>query len=98
MTTTMNTSTEAAVELLALLGGCANIAADAEYCATRLRVTVGDVHAVRGHALHDHRIVHGVIKRPGRELDIVVGHRVSATLALLINVAVAETLAEAEQA
>lgn len=97
VTTTMNTSTQAVVDILALLGGCANIIADAEYCATRLRVTVSDLHAVRGHALHDHRIVHGVIKRPGREIDIVVGHRFSATLALLINVAVAEALAEAEQ-
>lgn len=93
----MNTSTQAAAELLVLLGGSANIAANADYCATHLRVTVHDLHAVRGHALQDHRVVLGVIKRPDSEIDIVVGHYTSATLSLLINVAVAEGRAEAEQ-
>ncbi|WP_194962204.1 PTS transporter subunit EIIB [Streptomyces sp. NRRL B-1677] len=97
MTTTMNTSARAAAELLVLLGGPANIAANADYCATRLRITVRDLHAVRGHALHDHRIVLSIIKRPNSEIDIVVGHCTAATLSLLINVAVAEALAEAEQ-
>ncbi|MFI0912449.1 PTS transporter subunit EIIB [Streptomyces abikoensis] len=97
MTTPMNTSARAAAELLVLLGGPANIAADADYCATRLRITVRDLHAVRSHALHDHRVVLGIVKRPDREIDIVVGHYTAATLSLLINVAVAEALAEAEQ-
>ncbi|MFI9237060.1 PTS transporter subunit EIIB [Streptomyces sp. NPDC053079] len=97
MTTTMNTSTQAAAELLVLLGGSANIAANANYCATRLRVTVHHLHTVHGHALQDHRVVLGVIKRPDSEIDIVVGHPFSATLSLLINVTVAEALAEAEQ-
>ncbi|MFI0915500.1 PTS transporter subunit EIIB [Streptomyces abikoensis] len=97
----MNTTFQAAGELLDLLGGPANIA-DVDFCMTRLRVILHELHAVRGYELHDHRVVRSVIKRPDRELDIVVGSYTEtamatvlrATLNLPVHIAAEATMAE----